>query len=68
MKFVCQSRHQRLKRWHRWFAWRPIRLYGECIWLEAVERRGQYCDYYGGWDWEYRILSTLASHDSKDTP
>jgi hypothetical protein len=26
--------------WHRWYAWRPIRLEdGRFVWLEAVERK-----------------------------
>ena len=28
--------------WHRWFAWRPVKLMdGRIVWLEEVERREQ---------------------------
>jgi len=30
----------RMSRWHRWFAWRPVRVgTHECRWLEFVERK-----------------------------
>lgn len=33
----------RKERWHRWFAWYPIRLGDDdCRWLEVVERRFDY--------------------------
>ncbi len=38
--------------WHRWFAWHPVCVNGQLVWLEAVDRRrreGQVDDY-----WEYR--------------
>jgi len=43
--------------WHRWFAWRPVRVAShDCRWLEYVERRGYY---YGDfWSYEYRALET----------
>jgi hypothetical protein len=25
--------------WHRWFAWYPVRIGDERVWLEFVERR-----------------------------
>lgn len=32
---------ERYRRWHRWFAWRPVRLEdGRIAFLETVERRG----------------------------
>lgn len=28
--------------WHKWFAWRPVRVgSGDCRWLEPVERRAK---------------------------
>lgn len=61
MKFDCgetfAEKKRRLKQWHRWFAWRPVKVNDhDCRWLEWVERRG---DYYPGyadndWEWEHR--------------
>jgi hypothetical protein len=25
--------------WHRWFAWYPVSIDGQLVWLEIVERR-----------------------------
>lgn len=38
---VSDWEHRR-REWHRWFAWRPVRMTwidGEVRWLEYVERR-----------------------------
>ena len=40
------------QRWHRWFAWRPVRCGGCIAWLRTVERRG--CEDMGGHWFEYR--------------
>lgn len=44
-------------KWHRWFAWRPVRLQsGEFAWMETVER----CMFGGtnsegdNWGYQYR--------------
>lgn len=47
MKFNCgpsfAERHNRKQQWHKWFAWRPIRLNeNDCRWLEYVERKINY--------------------------
>jgi len=37
------------KEWHPWFAWRPVRVgHRDCRWLEWVERRREYNEYYHG--------------------
>lgn len=33
------SKTQRQKQWHDWFAWHPIRINDEIVWLETVERK-----------------------------
>ena len=36
----CYTKRQKLKEWHTYFAWFPIRVSGnEVIWLEKVKRR-----------------------------
>lgn len=61
MKIKCGpswwERHLAKQEWHRWFAWRPVRVgEGDCRWLEAVERKGTYwCYGHGSWDWKYRV-------------
>ena len=52
------------KRWHDWFAWRPVRVptagrqSGQTlVWLETIQRRTKYCYFPGGsfYDKEYRF-------------
>lgn len=26
-------------RWNRWFAWHPVKVGGQWVWLETIERR-----------------------------
>lgn len=43
-------------RWHKWFAWYPVELFDEWVWLETIWRKGER---YGGgfgetiWIWQY---------------
>lgn len=44
MKINCgptfEEKQAARKEWHRWFAWRPVRVgSGDCRWLETIERR-----------------------------
>jgi hypothetical protein len=54
------ARHRELKEWHRYFAWRPIRVgRRECRWLETIERKGtfhtlRFAPHCSFWEWEYR--------------
>ena len=32
-------RYQPATEWHRWFAWYPVVIEGQWVWLETVERR-----------------------------
>jgi hypothetical protein len=47
--------------WHRWFAWRPVRISPtEICWLEWVERK---CTYNGNWaggDWENEYRASMV--------
>ena len=63
MKFNCgetfTEKKQLLKQWHRWFAWRPVKLDDhDCRWFEWVARRGFYVTSWDDdwWDWEFREL------------
>lgn len=61
----CEIEAARLRNWHKWFAWFPVRVgHKDCRWLETVERRME-ADVYGGlirsyyvymYDDEYRAL------------
>ena len=44
------------ERWHRWFAWYPVKVEECWVWLEVVHRKGKRACGYGGdhWEWEYR--------------
>jgi hypothetical protein len=53
-----ELREERLSSWHKWFAWRPIRLSSnkhEVRWLGFIYRKGEYCYYDDGsyWKWKY---------------
>lgn len=44
---------KRFEEWRPWFAWHPIFVDGELVWLEAVERKraSDWGDHY----WKYRF-------------
>jgi len=45
----CQ-RYFRMREWHIWYAWHPVRVgSGDCRWLEPVQRRRIYDE------WQYRL-------------
>lgn len=31
----------RIWKWHPWFAWHPVRIGGDMVWLETIERYGK---------------------------
>lgn len=39
--------------WNKWFAWHPVEIKDEWVWLETVER-SQYASYGSGFFWIYR--------------
>jgi hypothetical protein len=58
------ARHRALHHWHKWFAWRPVRvpIKGRMsnmtmVWFETIYRKGKYDgDMYGNWwNWEYKF-------------
>jgi len=58
MKVRCfeswDHKRKRLEGWHKWFAWRPVRVTdNDCRWLETLERRG--VRDFGEWAWMYRL-------------
>ena len=46
MRFRCgltrEQRYQERRKWHKWFAWHPVRIGNERVWLETVERQGEH--------------------------
>ena len=54
MKFYKESTYrksEKLRQWHVWFAWHPVRIDENIVWLEKVKRRKtgviyEYWDYY----------------------
>jgi hypothetical protein len=40
-------------KWHRWFAWYPVVVAGQWVWLETVERREHRPLVWSDWT-EYR--------------
>lgn len=63
MKIDCgptwAEKYDMQKQWHRWFAWRPIRIGShDCRWLEYIERKrvsSRIID-YPLFTWEYRAI------------
>jgi hypothetical protein len=62
MKFNCgrtwEEKRDAKEKWHRWFAWYPIRLGSRhCRWLEVVWRKGKFtCDWGESlWFYQYSI-------------
>jgi hypothetical protein len=52
---------QKRETWHRWFAWKPVRLTSdehEIRWMEYVYRRGKmhYSDADEWWKWQKAAL------------
>lgn len=45
--------------WYRWFAWYPIRIGHNLVWLETIERRREWIHCIAGSDYEdhFRYLS-----------
>lgn len=70
MKFRVRkpgARYRYKRMWHRWFAWRPVRvptkgrMSGQSIvWLEWVEQKGTYvfCECGCDWNYKYRYPTT----------
>lgn len=42
--------------WHRWYAWHPVDVHGNTVWMEVVERKGtfHYDSCGGSYSYEYR--------------
>jgi hypothetical protein len=65
-----EAKHDRLGQWHRWFAWRPVRVGEQIAWLETVERRGEWGPMRGfppsiPWLWEYRVVQAEEWGDER---
>ena len=43
-------------KWHSWFAWYPVKIEHDLVWLEKIERKIKYwaCYTSGGWKSYYR--------------
>ncbi|QWY83228.1 hypothetical protein [Rhizobium phage RHph_X2_25] len=55
----------RCGKWHRWFAWYPVRVGDSDVrWLEYVERKG-WNNHFIGWQWEY-LPAFTSSYDNPD--
>src|SRR5262245_28602681 len=45
------------RRWRTWFAWYPLLINGQSVWLRTVHRRPEYCEIAGVTErsWVYRL-------------
>lgn len=76
MKFKCifketyhewRDRKDHLTKWHKWFAWYPVKIGKYCYWLEFVERKARlYCDIKGIMFWSIREVK-INDPDEKVT-
>ena len=63
----AKARHYRKMEWHAYFALLPRRIGQQCVWLEAIERKGKrhVFDTRHGitsyWTFEYRLPPTGAA-------
>lgn len=56
-----EERRKRLETWRPWFAWRPVVIDGERVWLEWIFRRTKvHTPYYSGGDALYEVEFTDA--------
>ena len=62
-----EQRHARRYTWHRWFAWRPVRVNdGRWVWRETVARKR--VDGINGMKWwAYEARRTLPSSEKGDS-
>ena len=67
-----RAKRTRLKNWHNWFAWFPVRVPQrgkELVWLETIERKGTkgpcHCTWDGYYWWEYRNIKEVE-YDPED--
>lgn len=52
MRFNVKEKPDR-KEWHRHFAWWPVKVEHQYVWLERVHRKLVKASY--GWEYEYRL-------------
>ena len=58
-KETADDKQKRLREWHNWFAWKPVRINREIVWLETIQRSGLLRDRpleKPYWKWFYRDL------------
>ena len=53
-----------LTEWHKHFAWRPIKIHGENVWLETIMRRGHRVG-NRKYEWQYTnsLLDIIANKE-----
>ena len=61
-----QDGWQGLGVWERWFAWYPLMINGQSVWLQTVERRYGYRQRDGVTErrWIYQVLPASAQGTS----
>jgi len=66
--YLRREEIQRLEKWHKWFAWYPVRAYENSFltpkewcwcWMEIILRKGEFHQYgkgyYPWWTWQYFV-------------
>ena len=53
--------------WQEWFAWRPVKVQGKCVWLKRVYRRciNTYVDFDDWKRYEYGNIFDVLSNNEK---
>lgn len=52
MKWTAKP-EKREDAWYPWFAWHPVRVEGQWVWLEWVERWKRFMGYYQELDYRF---------------
>ena len=53
-----RRREAKLEEWHKWFAWYPVIIECQIVWLEVVARRSVMAEYHDMETTEYRLMET----------
>jgi len=65
--FIQGGEDHTVKKWHEWFAWRPVKVNGKWIWLKKIYRKGYREIYNNANQIAYEYVETLFDLVRLDT-
>lgn len=54
--------YQDCGQWRKWFAWYPVVVFEQLVWLEVIERR--FSETFCGERWLYRAIATTSTSNA----